>query len=229
MAKIKIHVTGTEPAWFQSDDLDGICSFLSDCGYSDRDSNLLVDWSLSPEMGIYVSLPNAAVHKERGNIETWDYQKGNWVPSPPEMEAFLADLRAVCEKHGLSILADNEAELLVQPYCESNISLLEAAQKDYEPTNIKQRISSADQTDMWEHKAVYFKIGLPTGLEIRDFYPEFSSRPVPDEQKRYWKERIREQLDLHCKDGWELVFVRSDSSGKARDDGYAFFKRLLEE
>lgn len=64
--------------------------------------------------------------------KVWDVTKKHMVDMPKEMENFLNDIKAVCEKHGLSIShEDYHGVFLVEKYNENNIKWLFNASKCY--------------------------------------------------------------------------------------------------
>jgi hypothetical protein len=68
----------------------------------------------------------------------WDRTKSCVVDMPKEMEDFLNDIKAVCEKHGLSIShEDYHGAFLIERYDENNIEWLFNASKSYRH-NIKE-------------------------------------------------------------------------------------------
>ena len=65
---------------------------------------------------------------EGGVTERWDSRKGEMVQRP-DVDAFLADIEAVCRKHGLSIgHEDGHGSFIVGPFDQGEVEWLLGAQ-----------------------------------------------------------------------------------------------------
>ena len=139
MAKIIISFKDNEKVIIQSGDFDKVYNCLKENGYSHEEATDIAGWSIGNHSGSTYEIEGAEIKMERGNIETYDTRINNWIPSPPEMESFLADIIAVCKKHRLSLTTDDDGQiipLLVQKYDEGNISMIDGAKKDYDISEI---------------------------------------------------------------------------------------------
>ena len=230
MAKIRIHVTGKEPVWFQFDNQDSLGSYLFRCGYAAEEIQALTNWALSPQFGAYTALPRAEVCKERGNVETWDNLTGQWVSSPLEMESFLAEIRSVCGKYGLTLCAEGEKELLVQAYCEEAISRIDGAVKDYEDSEIRKQAQNEEPEKRWEYRSVYIGIDLPVGADMDSLVPGYTGTEMVTGGKTHcWQACLEKELNKLGAEGWELVAIQTGMAYGRGEDGYALFKRPVRQ
>lgn len=66
------------------------------------------------------------------NKKVWDVYLGDLVEMPEEMQDFLADIEAVCRKHGLSIAhEDEQGGFIVETLKEDNLNWVSGAAKRY--------------------------------------------------------------------------------------------------
>lgn len=235
MAKIRIQISGKAPVWIQCDNEESIKEFLTKCGYSQEESDALVQWALSRHFGAYHGLPSAEVHKENGNVETWDNRTGEWISSPPEMEAFLADIRTVCKKHGLSLRADNNGDVspfLVQAYQEyDNMSLIDAAAKDYTFDEIRKQPAEQKPAMRWEYQSIFLSIHeretpAPDDLNSAAFkiFPNGRKGPTP-----WWQTELEAILNEYGSYGWEVVTISDALLRGEEEEGYLVLKRPIAE
>ncbi len=83
---------------------------------------------LLKKMGI--EIPEQEGFMEKRSV--YDIFAGDFVEMPPEMAAFLADVEAVCRKHGFSIShEDNQGGFRVELLQEDNLDWLTGAAKQY--------------------------------------------------------------------------------------------------
>jgi hypothetical protein len=65
--------------------------------------------------------------------KTWDLQKREHIETPEKMLTFFDEIKAVCEKHNLSIShEDGHGGFIVTKFDENNIDWLSSADKDYD-------------------------------------------------------------------------------------------------
>lgn len=231
MAKVRICVDGKEPVWLQTENSESIRNYLQNCGFDDQASETAAEWAIDGrrDSGERCSIDGAELCIERGNVETMDYRSGQWISSPPEMEAFLADIDDVCRKHGLCFRSEGRdpydmPEFIVQGYNRSTMSMILGALKDYDASDVRKQPMPEMAYQKWEYRSAYIDIG-PVALDTRS--PGYDGNMVTGAKIRYWQDCLERELNKFGAEGWELVSIHPGLDDGKCEDGDALFKRPL--
>ena len=231
MAKLKIVVCDKEPVWLQAENYQSIYDYLMSCGYDKVTSKQASDWGvMSHAPGDRYSLEGAELIVERGNVETLEHSSGEWISSPPEMEAFLAEIDDVCQKHGMCFRPTGGElvefiDLLVEPYNRSTMSLVEGAHKNYEFSEIRKQPISSKHHQKWEYLSAYIATETPYCDPPDYVFPGL----VTGAKVRPWQFALEAEINKLGAEGWELIFINPNLAQGEGDDGFALFKRPLED
>ena len=236
MGKIYIQVEGKEPRYIHYNNEDKLVAYLKDCGYTSEEIKGAKQWALAgfenKWFGPTYNLPGATLRMEQGNVETIDAKTGDWIDSPPEMEAFLADIYDVCRNHGLCLCADDDGictSYLVRAYEPGCMSLIESAAKDYDFSEIKVQPRPARMPQKWEFKHLFVDLYGGIGPTPEDPWEAVASIHADGISyfTPWWQKELENILNEYGSFGWEIATVNDSLLRGEETTGYIVLKRPL--